>query len=361
MPPIPKATELAPRVVKWFLSNARDLPWRHTLDPYAIWVSEIMLQQTQVKTVIPFWNRWMKRLPTVAKLARAKESTILKLWEGLGYYRRCRNLQKGAHQIMARHEGEFPSGHKEIQKLTGIGRYTAGAIASIAFNQARPILDGNVIRVLTRLHGIEGDPKSKAINDALWSLAADYVSNCGRGAAKAKSVTFAGKRSALNQGLMELGATVCQPTQPNCEECPLSDACMAKATDRINELPYRSPRATTTSREFTTIVLADGGRYLIRRRPKGVINEGFWEFPNLETTESKAKPAEVCRELFSIRAKPIRIDRFEHSVTRYRFRQTVYRVNLEGNTRPKGDWLTLAELRKRPFFSPQIRIFDSLG
>ena len=151
----------------WFASNARDLPWRHTQDPYGIWISEIMLQQTQVKTVIPYWTRWMRELPSIQSLAKARPAKIHKLWEGLGYYTRARNLQRAAQQICRMHNGQFPEELESILALPGVGRYTAGAIASIAFNQPTPILDGNVIRVLTRLHGIAEDPREKATNSAL--------------------------------------------------------------------------------------------------------------------------------------------------------------------------------------------------
>src|SRR6185295_12399866 len=165
------ARALVPRLLAWYRQNARELPWRRTLDPYAIWISEIMLQQTQVKTVIPFWERWMRELPGVRALAEAKPDTVLKLWEGLGYYTRARNLQKAAQQIVAGRHGRFPERFDDILALPGVGRYTAGAIASIAFNQPRPILDGNVIRVLTRLFGIGDDPREKRANQRLWRLA----------------------------------------------------------------------------------------------------------------------------------------------------------------------------------------------
>src|SRR5690242_5839287 len=172
--------QLVPLLLAWFAQNARDLPWRRTRDPYAIWVSEIMLQQTQVKTVIPFWERWMKRLPTIKSLGRARSQTIHKLWEGLGYYTRVRNIQKAARVILREHGGRFPTEYENVLALPGIGRYTAGAICSIAFNQPTPILDGNVIRVLTRLFGIGGDPKEKEINQLLWQKAEALVAEAGR-------------------------------------------------------------------------------------------------------------------------------------------------------------------------------------
>src|SRR5277367_6800028 len=166
-----KIASMVSALLDWFAANARDLPWRRTRDPYAIWVSEIMLQQTQVKTVIPFWNRWMQELPTIESAAKAPSAKIHKLWEGLGYYTRVRNLQKAAQVIVTQHGGKFPESFDDVLALPGIGRYTTGAICSIAFNQSTPILDGNVIRVLTRIFGIAENPKEKQTNAWLWQLA----------------------------------------------------------------------------------------------------------------------------------------------------------------------------------------------
>ena len=167
---------LARKWMRWFDQNARDLPWRRTHDPYAVWISEIMLQQTQVKTVIPYYQRWMRVLPTIAQFARARPERVLKLWEGLGYYRRVRLAQAAARLIIKQHAGRFPEAFDEVLALPGVGRYTAGAICSIAFNQPAPILDGNVIRVLSRLLGIAGDPRSKTVNAKFWRAAEELVS-----------------------------------------------------------------------------------------------------------------------------------------------------------------------------------------
>ena len=200
-----KIISLTPALLGWFAAHARDLPWRRTRDPYAIWVSEIMLQQTQVKTVIPYWTRWLRELPDIAALAAAPADKIHKLWEGLGYYTRVRNLQKAAQVIVAEHGGVFPSRYEDILALPGIGPYTAGAVGSIAFNQPVPILDGNVIRVLTRLFGIAGNPKDKATNGQLWELAGQLVR-----AAGAKD----GDRLAKFSGLNGLSATSPRPSPP---------------------------------------------------------------------------------------------------------------------------------------------------
>src|SRR5437867_10485667 len=178
---IAKQQELVIPLLKWFCRNARDLPWRHTRDPYAIWVSEIMLQQTQVKTVIPYWQRWMAELPAIAALAKATPERVLKLWEGLGYYTRARNLQAAAQLIMAEHGGRFPRELPQVLALPGVGRYTAGAICSIAFNQPAPILDGNVVRLLTRLFGIQENPRQPAANAQLWALAEQLVGGVAKG------------------------------------------------------------------------------------------------------------------------------------------------------------------------------------
>jgi A/G-specific adenine glycosylase len=362
--PQPNAACLAPKIIDWFLANARDMPWRRTLDPYGIWVSEIMLQQTQVKTVIPYWIRWMKCLPTIGRLARAEEATILKLWEGLGYYTRVRNLQKAAGQIVGEHGGEFPAEPAAIIGLSGIGRYTAGAIASIAFDRPEPILDGNVIRLLTRVFGISGDPKDKTVNGRLWDLAGEIVSGTKSGVAirRTDPMVFAGECSVLNQGLMEMGATVCLPANPACPGCPLRTRCVARAEDRIAELPNSAKRVRATKREFATVVLQRGRRFFVRQRKAGSVNAGFWEFPNLEITKEPKPVREVCRTLLGHALEGEQIDRFGHSITRYRFQQTVYLVALKPNLRIScdGEWVTAAELRKRPFYSPQIRVFDRL-
>ncbi len=167
--------DIARDLLAWFLRNARDLPWRRTSDPYAIWVSEIMLQQTQVKTVMPYWKRWMRALPNLSALARAKPERLHKLWEGLGYYTRVRNLQRAAQCIREEHDGKFPRDFDDVLALPGVGPYTAGAICSIAFNQPKPILDGNVIRVLARLYGIAGNPRERKTNSRLWRIAEELV------------------------------------------------------------------------------------------------------------------------------------------------------------------------------------------
>lgn len=322
----PKIANIVSRLLKWFSENARDLPWRRARDPYAIWVSEIMLQQTQVKTVLPYWERWMKALPDLQSLALARPARLHKLWEGLGYYTRVRNLQKAARIIRERHGGRFPETYEDILTLPGIGRYTAGAISSIAFNQPWPILDGNVIRVLSRLFGIGGDPREKKTNALLWRLAEELVQT----AAQSSHAKPEGSCSRLNQSLMELGALVCAPRQPRCRACPLAALCVARKEDRVDELPAAARRPTATRRRFVAFVLESDGTLLLRQRPAGVVNARLWEFPNTEVTQA-SEPVEVVAErVLGFRPGPLSpLCKIEHSITRYRITLLAYEARVD--------------------------------
>lgn len=328
-----------------------------------------MLQQTQVKTVIPYWERWMRELPTIQSLAEAKPDTIHKLWEGLGYYTRVRNMQKAAQIICNDHSGIFPDVFKAILALPGIGRYTAGAIASIAFNQPTPILDGNVIRVLCRLHGIAKDPLERKTNAWLWQLAEELVTHAqGAKATKDEESSLLWRTlrednacSFLNQSLMELGALICTRRLPNCAACPIAKHCVALRNDRMEELPRPKVRARVTERHFTVFVLEQHGRYLVQQRGAGVVNAHLWEFPNHEANGDIA--ALATRHLG---VKPDRIDRIgviKHSITRYRITSEAYRLHFDPKTkmpRTTGKWSTLDELGKLAFTSAHRRIARKL-
>ena len=316
------------RLLSWFHTNARDLPWRRTLDPYAIWVSEIMLQQTQVSTVIPYWERWIRELPDIETLARAPEQKVLKLWEGLGYYTRARNLHRAAKSLNGR---PFPRDFEDVFKLPGIGRYTAGAICSIAFNQPAPVLDGNVRRVLSRLF---------ATGDDLWDLAQDLVSL----AARAKMPRACG---ALNQSLMELGAVICTPREPRCGGCPVASLCLARKLGRIEEFPPKVARAEVTHRRFAVFVHRHKGRYLVRQRADDVVNARLWEFPNVELhngTTSTRNGRPLCA--------------FKHTITRYRIAVEAFLV--DAKPRLSGRWLPLSKLCELPFSSAHRKILIAL-
>ena len=323
-------------LLDWFATHARDLPWRRTRDPYAIWVSEIMLQQTQVKTVIPFWERWMRELPTIAAAAHADSAKIHKLWEGLGYYTRVRNLQKAAQVILEKHGGIFPERFEDVLALPGIGRYTAGAIGSIAFNQPTPILDGNVIRVLTRLFDIAENPKEKKTNTQLWELAEKLVRQASGIEHPASPAC-----SNLNQSLMELGALVCTPRNAQCLICPVKKLCPAFKENRVDEFPNLGKRETATARHFLAFAIEWNGKFLVQQRPSGVVNAQLWEFPNVEATGMKPDVEAAFQKLYGVKPKIIQpLRTVKHSITRYRITLEAFSVSLAKRpAKTNGRWL----------------------
>jgi A/G-specific adenine glycosylase len=341
-----KISAIVKNLLEWYQKNARDLPWRrepYCKDPYCVYVSEIMLQQTQVKTVLPFWERWMRELPTIEAVAKASPDKIHKLWEGLGYYTRVRNLQKAAQQIVAeckkrRLAGtlappcEFPRKFEEVLALPGIGRYTAGAICSIAFNEPRPILDGNVVRVLTRIFGIEKDPRERETNGLLWEIAEELVESTK-------------ECSHLNQSLMELGALVCAPRNPQCLICPVKKLCVAFQENRTDALPNIGKREAATARRFVAFVVEHRGKFLVRQRPEKVVNAHLWEFPNVETNGNTVTAADVFKSQFGFSPPellPLLV--VKHSITRYRITLEAFRVPLKNAPKTTvGKWLSHAK------------------
>ena len=269
--------EISRRLLDWYARHARSLPWRdRTADPYAVWVSESMLQQTRVETVIPYYDRWMARFPTLAALAAAGEQDVLQVWEGLGYYSRARNLHRAARQVMAEFNGHLPANRADLEKLPGIGRYTAGAIASIAFGLDEPALDGNIRRVYARLFNVEIPARSPEGEKRLWELAAEHLPP--------------GQAGDYNQALMDLGATVCTPRNPSCLLCPLNEICEARQLGVQEERPILTARAPIPHYTVTAAVLRRDGTVLIARRPSQGLLGGLWEFPGgkLEPGEDSA-------------------------------------------------------------------------
>jgi A/G-specific adenine glycosylase len=369
--------DFVPLLLAWFQRSARDLPWRRTLDPYAIWVSEIMLQQTQVKTVIPYWTRWMKALPDIRSLARAPLDQVLKLWEGLGYYTRARNLQSAAQTVLDQFGGLFPRAFSDVLSLPGIGRYTAGAICSIAFNQPTPILDGNVIRVLTRLFGVRGDPREKRVNEMLWTWAQEAVVRAAGIALPNNPPTAssfgqtAGACSALNQALMELGALICTPKEARCPECPLQHQCQALATGRVDQLPNLPSRPKATERRFIAFALEHRGRWLVHQRPAGQVNAHLWEFPSfeLEPTAALPDPARFLEGQLRI-ANPIfakmnPLSPIRHTITRYRMTVTPFHTQLLKPLQLRQEtlplvWRTAAEIEALALSSAHRKLWNHL-
>jgi A/G-specific adenine glycosylase len=262
------------RLLAWFSRHQRDLPWRATKDPYAIWISEVMLQQTQVSTVIPYYHRFLERFPSVRALGKAKLPDVLGLWKGLGYYSRARNLHRAAQQISEEHGGALPSTAEALLELPGFGRYTAGAVASIAFGRQAPLVDGNVARVLSRLHAVEGATGDRAREATLWDLAGQHVKGPNPGD--------------LNQALMELGATVCLPKAPLCLLCPVSTDCQALKQGRVDQLPAPKKRAPRKALDLSLGVLRRGEKVLLARRPDGGLFGGLWELPSAPSVQALA-------------------------------------------------------------------------
>jgi A/G-specific adenine glycosylase len=307
--------KIASAVVTHYARDRRDLPWRRTRDPYAIWVSEIMLQQTRVQTVIPYWERWMSRFPTVNALAQAPLDDVLAAWAGLGYYSRARNLHAGAQTVAQRFAGALPSRASELREVPGIGPYTAGAIASIAFGERAPLVDGNVARVLARVCGIEDDIKSSAGQKALWVRAGELMQALPAGA----------KPGDLNQGLMELGATTCSPASPRCLVCPLAKLCVAAKTGRQDELPVVAARKKESELPIlarAALWIEQGGKLLLGRRVPDGLFGGLWELPQGDSA------LEIAHALGVTHVDEDAVAYHDQTLTHRRLRIAVFRAAL---------------------------------
>ena len=293
-------------LVGWYRRNRRDLPWRRTRDPYRIWIAEVMLQQTTVRAVVPYYGRFLRRFPTLRALSRAPLSALLATWSGLGYYKRARNLRAAARLIARRHKGRFPADPQAARALPGVGRYTAGAVLSIAYGQKEPVLDGNVARVLSRIALVRQGTRTAAGRRELWALAQTL----------AEAAAAPGD---LNQALMELGATLCTPLDPGCPRCPVRNVCAARAAGIEDSIPpRRTVRAPVTLRTAVALV-SRSGRLLMRRRAGTGLMDGLWEFPPLR--EGGAGGGPRLRSL----GKVVTV---RHSITYRRLRVEVHRARL---------------------------------
>ena len=281
--PTNEKRKLQRTLIRWYRQSARDLPWRNTNDPYAIWVSEIMLQQTRIETATPYYERFLTRFPTVHKLAAARPDTVLKHWEGLGYYSRALNMHKAAKLIVSNFDGRLPPQRKTLLELPGIGPYTAGAISSIAFGAREPIVDTNVARVLCRLYQIETDPKTTQTRKQLWAIASDLVPRTSPGR--------------FNQALMELGALICRARSPLCRDCCLSSLCRAGRAGLQDTLPKTSPTHRTIRKTVVVGIIHRRGKILIDRRPPRGLLGGLWEFPGGKQEPGETLQRALHREL----------------------------------------------------------------
>jgi A/G-specific adenine glycosylase len=296
------AERFAPPLLAWFETSGRkDLPWQRDPTPYRVWVSEIMLQQTQVATVVPYYEAFMRRFPDVRSLAAAKLDEVLHLWSGLGYYARARHLQRAAQAIVTRHGGEFPATLDEVMALPGIGRSTAGAILSLSRGERHAILDGNVRRVLSRWFGVEGHPGEPAVERRLWSLA--------------EACTPHERVAAYTQAIMDLGATVCTRARPACLLCPVNAGCVARAANLQDRLPAPRPRAARPVRQTWLVVAMRGGhKVLLERRPPSGIWGGMWGLPECPT---RAHAEQWCREHLSGAQRPRAGEPLKHAFSHF--------------------------------------------
>lgn len=291
----PALYEMVSPIVTWFQKNKRDLPWRNHPDAYRVWVSEIMLQQTRVEAVKPYYERFLRELPTVKDLAEAKEDQLLKLWEGLGYYNRVRNMQKAAQQIMIDYQGQFPDTFEEIRSLKGIGNYTAGAISAFAFGLPKPAVDGNVLRVISRLMGSREDIMKQSVRSKIEE--------------KLEHVIPEGAASDFDQGLIELGALVCVPNgEPKCTECPVAHLCEARKQGMIAKIPVKSKGKARKMEDKTVLIFKDGEKLAIQKRPSKGLLAGLYEFPN---QEGHLTMEEVTAYSKKIGLMPVRIKKLE--------------------------------------------------
>ncbi len=338
-----KLHEIIEPLLNWYRAHARVLPWRENTAPYRVWVSEIMLQQTRVDTVIPYYERFLAELPTVERLADVPEERLLKLWEGLGYYSRARNLQKAAQTVMATHGGVFPAKYEDILSLPGIGEYTAGAVASIAFNRPTPAVDGNVLRVVSRLTGSRSDiadPKTKAaVTESLRKI---YPrEHCGD----------------FTQSLMELGATVCLPNgAPKCEVCPLADLCTARAEGTVMEIPVKAPKKARKIENKAVLLLFHDGKVALRRRAGQGLLAGLWEFPMLEGHPGEKELA--ARLKIGILKIEKSVDA-KHIFSHLEWHMQGWRIDCASET-PEFIWVTAEQLKNEITLPTAFKVFRKL-
>ncbi|WP_418540808.1 A/G-specific adenine glycosylase [Massilistercora timonensis] len=303
-------------LIRWYRENRRDLPWRQQPSPYHVWVSEIMLQQTRVEAVKPYYQRFLAALPAVKDLAEVPEDQLLKLWEGLGYYNRVRNMQKAARQVMADYGGEFPVTYEGIRSLAGIGSYTAGAIASFAYGLPKPAVDGNVLRVIMRLTGDDSDIMKQSTKKQVEE--------------NLEPVIPADAASDFNQGLIELGAMVCVPNgQPKCGACPLAGMCRARMEGRIEELPVKTRAKERRIEERTILVFRDGEKTAICKRPDKGLLAGMYELPNYLGHMSRKEVAAYSKEIGLMPVRIKKLPEAKHIFSHVEWHMTGYEVRVD--------------------------------
>jgi len=349
--------KLQENILAWFQDNARDLPWRQTYSPYHVWISEIMLQQTQMDRVVVYFNKWMERFPDIDSITGGSEEEVLKLWEGLGYYTRARNIIRTANILMAQYNGELPSDYDLLLKLPGVGKYTAGAIMSIAFNNVYAIVDANIERVFARLYNLNKPVKDKTTHAFIWQKANELIPK--------------GKAREFNQSLMELGALVCIPRNPRCKVCPVNTLCQSFSENLVDKRPITTKPSQAVFIEMATGILTHKGNILIqKRKPEGVW-ANLWEFPGgrLEPGETPemALVREYTEETELSIGKLKKITTIHHSYTIYRVTLHCYFCSLvDGSFEPvlhaaqEYRWVTPEELSHYAFPAGHRKLIDHL-
>ncbi len=347
--------QIREQLLTWYDHNKRDLPWRGETSPYRIWVSEVMLQQTQVVTVIPYYHRFLEQFSTTQELAAASLEEVLKAWEGLGYYARARNLHKAAIEIVEVHQGNFPRSYAELRPLPGFGEYTAGSVASIAFGEAVPAVDGNVRRVLARLFAIEENVQKGAGAKQLNEIATALVSQ--------------DRPGDWTQTLMELGALLCLPKSPKCLLCPVKELCQARLQGLEQELPYRPPKKSLPHYDVVAAVTRRDDQILIAQRPLDGMLGGMWEFPGGKQESGETLPECLRRELKEELDIDIEVGDLitivKHSYTHFKITLHAFECTLvDGEPKKIGvadwRWVTLPELEKFPFPRTDQKIIEQL-
>lgn len=313
-----KTATISREFMNWYKANGRKLPWRETTDPYKIWISEIILQQTRVAQGTDYYLHFLKKFPDIHSLASSSEDAVLKAWQGLGYYSRARNLHTASKQIMTHFEGKFPSNYSEILSLKGIGEYTAAAIASIAFKQPYPVIDGNVLRVISRLYGIDIPIRSSEAKKMIGMMA--------------KSLLNRQDPGGFNQAIMDFGATICTPSQPKCASCVVRDYCVAQLENRVNDLPINNSKKRIKERYFNYFHILQGDRTYVHQRRKNDIWRNLFEFPLIESCKTMdietLRKTKAFSELFSsLPNVPIeKVFALKHQLTHQTIHATFYRV-----------------------------------
>ncbi len=342
-------------LLAWFEKARRDLPWRRDRDPYRIWVSEVMLQQTTVAAVVPYFERFLTAFSTLADLAAADEQDVLRLWEGLGYYRRARDLHRAARQLVASHGGDIPDDPDVLRGLPGLGRYTLGAVLSQAFDRRLPIVEANSLRVLCRLFGRADDPRRGPAQRWLWQVAEDLL-----------PTTRAGD---FNQALMELGALVCTPTAPRCGECPLAKDCVARRLGLQEAIPAKAAPTAITEVTEVAVVIRRAGEVLLAQRPDAGRWARMWEFPHGPLTDGEVHETAARRLAADLAGLDVRpgeeLMTLKHGVTRYRITLVCFEAEHRGGAfrsafYREGLWLAPDRLAEYPVSAPQRRLAKAL-